>query len=201
MPTQRNNHEGLGNESKSFFADSLPRIGKLACCGLDAGRASHHHRVAFPVRRRRQVDAARLDAGGYLDASRWLLAELYHWMASNAAVLKVVNLLNIWGLILIGVALIVGALTRLAALAGIALLLLYWLANPPLVGLGLAMPAEGHYLVINKNVVEMLALAVVAAMSAGQYFGLDRLLNDVIRSRRSDTGGKGDRRHARANCC
>jgi len=28
-------------------------------------------------------------AGGYL------LADLYHWMASNAAVLKVVNLLNI----------------------------------------------------------------------------------------------------------
>jgi uncharacterized membrane protein YphA (DoxX/SURF4 family) len=34
-------------------------------------------------------------AGGYLEASRWLLADLYHWMASNAAVLKVVNLLNI----------------------------------------------------------------------------------------------------------
>jgi thiosulfate dehydrogenase [quinone] large subunit len=129
-------------------------------------------------------------AGGYLEASRWLLADLYHWMASNAAVLKVVNLLNIWGLILIGVALILGGLTRLAALAGIALLLLYWLANPPLVGLGLAMPAEGHYLVINKNVVEMLALAVVAVMSAGQCFGLDRLLQNLISARRRAPAGK-----------
>jgi thiosulfate dehydrogenase [quinone] large subunit len=129
-------------------------------------------------------------AGGYLEASRWLLADLFHWMASTPAVLKVVSLLNIWGLILIGVALILGALTRVASLAGIALLLLYWLANPPLVGLGLAMPAEGHYLVINKNIVEMLALAVVAVMSAGQHFGLDRLLNELIRSRRSAAAGK-----------
>ncbi len=63
------------------------------------------------------------------------------------------------------------------------------------------MPAEGHYLVINKNVVEMLALAVVAAMSAGQYFGLDRLLNDVIRSRRRTPAEKATGASARADRC
>jgi len=129
-------------------------------------------------------------AAGYLESSRWLLADFYHGMASRPAVLHVVNLLNIWGLILIGVALILGALTRLASLAGIALLLLYWLANPPLVGLGLTMPAEGHDLIINKNVVEMFALAVVIATSAGQYFGLDRLLTKLIAVRPSAPSAK-----------
>ena len=41
-------------------------------------------------------------AAGYLRSSQWLLADAFHWMADTSAVLTWVNLLNIWGLILIG---------------------------------------------------------------------------------------------------
>ena len=75
-------------------------------------------------------------SAGYLDASRWFLGGAFQWMASHPAVIALVDAVNIGGQILIGLLLITGTLTRAASLAAIVLLLLYYLANPPLVGLG-----------------------------------------------------------------
>jgi uncharacterized membrane protein YphA (DoxX/SURF4 family) len=115
-------------------------------------------------------------AGGYLEASRWIFAGAFHWMAATPLVLKAVNSINVWGLILVGLALLLGAFTRAASIVGMGLLLMYWLANPPLVGLGLSIPSEGNYLIVDKNMVEFFALALLTVFSAGQYFGLDALI-------------------------
>ncbi|UCF35917.1 MAG: DoxX family membrane protein [Acidobacteriota bacterium] len=114
-------------------------------------------------------------SAGYLQVSRWILGDLFQWIAETPAVLEVVDLLNIWGLVLIGLALLLGAFTRIAAVAGAALLLLYYVGNPPLVGMGLEIPSEGSYLVINKNLVEMVALVVLALFPTGAFAGLDRI--------------------------
>jgi hypothetical protein len=66
-----------------------------------------------------------------------------------------------------------GCATRLAAVAGMGLLALYYLAHPPLFAPAAGV-AEGSYLIVNKNVVEMLALLVVATFSRGRL-GLDPL--------------------------
>ena len=95
-------------------------------------------------------------------------------MASHPAVIALVDAVNIGGQILIGLLLITGTLTRAASLAAIALLLLYYLANPPLVGLGLSVPADGHYLVVDRNVIELLALAFLAALPVTFLPGIDR---------------------------
>ena len=95
---------------------------------------------------------------------------------AHPAVLRVVDLLNVWGLVLIGLALLLGAFSRFAAVAGIVLLSLYYVASPPLVGLPSNGAAEGSYLIVNKNLVEILALCVVAAFPAGGFFGLERAL-------------------------
>ena len=79
-------------------------------------------------------------SAGYLQASRWFLGGAFQWMASHPAVIALVDAVNIGGQILIGLLLITGTLTRAASLAAMALLLLYYLANPPLVGLGLSRP-------------------------------------------------------------
>jgi uncharacterized membrane protein YphA (DoxX/SURF4 family) len=115
-------------------------------------------------------------AAGYLQVSRWLFAGVFHWIADTPAVLKAVDLLNIWGLILIGLALMLGAFTRLAALLGALLLLLYYVANPPLIALDFGIPTEGNYLWIDKNLIELLALLGVAAFPTGSFAGLDRWL-------------------------
>jgi uncharacterized membrane protein YphA (DoxX/SURF4 family) len=124
----------------------------------------------------------------FLAESRWLLSGAFHWIVSHPAALRLVDLLNVWGLVLIGLGLLLGAFTRFAALSGIALLSLYYLASPPLAGLPSNGAAEGSYLIVNKNLVELLALCVVAAFPAGGFFGLERALGRLLsRLRRRPT--------------
>ena len=123
-------------------------------------------------------------SAGYLEVSRWVFAPLFHWIAAHAAVLRVVDLLNMWGLTVIGACLMMGCLTRLAAAAAALLLLLYYVANPPLVGMGFGVPAEGHYLIVNKNLVELVALVVVLIFPTGRFLGLDRIIHWALRRRR-----------------
>jgi thiosulfate dehydrogenase (quinone) large subunit len=120
-------------------------------------------------------------AAGFLLQSKWLFAGVFKWMANTPAVLSAVNLMNIWGLIAIGLGLILGCFTTAASVAGILLILLYYVCNPPLVGLFYSIPMEGHYMIVNKNVVEMAALFVVAVMGAGRIAGLDLILSKAFR--------------------
>jgi len=112
----------------------------------------------------------------FLQNSRWLLADVFHAIAANPDLLKIVDLLNMWGLTLIGLALLLGLFTRLASISGIFLLALYYIANPPFVGMDFGLPAEGHYLIVNKNLIEMFALLAVAWFPTGYSWGLDRLV-------------------------
>lgn len=41
----------------------------------------------------------------FLSISRWIFADFFHWIAETPEVLKIADFLNIWGLILIGLAL------------------------------------------------------------------------------------------------
>jgi len=115
-------------------------------------------------------------SASYLSESKWIFSGLFHWMVSHPAVLKVVDLANIWGLIFIGLGLFFGFLTQIACFSGILLLLLYYIAIPPLVGLGAGLFTEGNYLVVDKNLVEMLALCVLMLFPTGHIAGLDRMV-------------------------
>jgi uncharacterized membrane protein YphA (DoxX/SURF4 family) len=124
----------------------------------------------------------------FLTESRWLLSGVFHWIVSRPAALWLVDLLNVWGLVLIGLGLLLGAFSRVAAVSGIVLLSLYYVASPPLVGLASNGAAEGSYLIVNKNLVEVLALCVVAAFPVGGFFGLERTLGRLLsRLRRRPT--------------
>jgi len=115
-------------------------------------------------------------SAGYLAESQGWFSGFFFDMATSPKVLTVVDFLNIWGLILIGIGLILGAFTRLATIAGIALLALYYLAAPPMIGFTYPMPSEGSYLIVNKVLIEMVALVVLLAFPTGQVVGIDRLL-------------------------
>ncbi|MBN1562027.1 DoxX family protein [candidate division KSB1 bacterium] len=116
-------------------------------------------------------------AAGYLMQSRGFLASVFKWMVDSEAIMPIVNQLNIWGLIAIGLGLILGCFTRLSAVFGMLLILLYYLANPPFVGYYYSIPMEGNYLIVNKNLVEMAALFLIAITHSGRYAGLDRILS------------------------
>jgi uncharacterized membrane protein YphA (DoxX/SURF4 family) len=113
-------------------------------------------------------------SAGYLELSRWAFSGFFQWIASNPLVLKIVDLMNIWGLMAIGLGLMLGLFTRIASIAGMLLLILYYIANPPFVGLDFGVPAEGNYLVVDKNLVEFFALGVLAFFPGA--LGLDLLI-------------------------
>lgn len=115
-------------------------------------------------------------AAAFLVESKWLFSDLFQSIAMNPTALQIVNFANIWGLLLIGAGLLFGLFTRIAGISGIALLLLYYIANPPFVGLSAGLPTEGSYIFVDKNLVEMIALLVVVLIPTGTFLGLDRLL-------------------------
>ena len=62
------------------------------------------------------------------------MSGFFQMLGSNAALLRIIDTLNIWGLILIGLGLMLGMLTRIAALSGVLLIGLYYFSNPPFIG-------------------------------------------------------------------
>ena len=111
----------------------------------------------------------------FLANAQWIFSGLGQWIVSHATVLNVVDLMNTWGLIAIGLGLILGFFTRAASLAGVLLLLMYYLFNPPFIGLELSGPSEGNYLIVNKTLIEAVTLLYIAVTPLSRRLGLDML--------------------------
>lgn len=112
----------------------------------------------------------------YLLGSVGPFASVFQAMASHHGLLQVIDNLNIWGLILIGLSLFIGLFSRPFKLFGIVLLLLYYFAYPPFSSVIINAPAEGNYWIVNKNLVEMAALFVLFMFPTSQITGLDRFI-------------------------
>jgi uncharacterized membrane protein YphA (DoxX/SURF4 family) len=119
---------------------------------------------------------------GYLENTSGFLSGFYHWLAGGEAMVGVIDFLNVYGLILIGLALFTGLLVRVASGAGILLLLLYYFAYPPF-GTSLFGSVEGHFYIVNRNFIEVCIL-LWFILDRHTGYGLDAL----IRSRKG--GGK-----------
>lgn len=119
-------------------------------------------------------------AVSYLNNAIGPFASIFKSLASNSAALEVINLLNQWGLVVIGLSLMIGLLSRWACLGGMALLALYYFANPPFIGLGDASMVEGNYLIVNKNIVELFALWVLFQFPGSKVFGIDRFFRNKV---------------------
>ena len=111
----------------------------------------------------------------FLAESKWILSGVADWIISNQGVLNTVDFLNTWGLMAIGLGLILGLFTRWAAIAGTVLLAMYYLFLPPFIGMETAAPQEGNYLIVNKNLIEAVMLLLIAVSPAARTFGLDAL--------------------------
>jgi hypothetical protein len=58
---------------------------------------------------------------------------------------------------------------------------MYYLAYPPFGGFSYGAPSEGNYLIVNKNLVELFAMILLAFTGAGQFFGFDMLRKKKIK--------------------
>ncbi len=111
-------------------------------------------------------------AFGYLATAQGPFKGIFKVMISDSVIPWVDNL-NIIALLLVGFTLTLGIFERVGAIAGIALLALYFLAHPPLPGLT-QLNVEGNYWLVNKNLIELAACIVIYQFPTGRYFGLER---------------------------
>lgn len=106
-------------------------------------------------------------AAGYINNAANFKSVFTLLTAEN--VLPIINLINEWGLALLGVSLLLGALVSFSAPLGALLMLLYYVVLP------FPMP-NAHALVVDEHIVYIFALLALAAFEAGTYAGIDALL-------------------------
>jgi len=122
-----------------------------------------------------KILAADWSSAPFLAASKWIFAPLFNSMAGNAGIIAVVDFLNVWGMILVGLGLMFGLFSRWASIGGAVMLLFYFLAYPPVPGFMVGVPVEGSYLWVNKTLIEFFVLLAFSFLSAEHQFGIDRL--------------------------
>jgi uncharacterized membrane protein YphA (DoxX/SURF4 family) len=149
-----------------------------------------HMQVEFKA----QSDALRAQLGapllgadrakGYVsdkDDGRWLWVVPKSWTLIN-----LIDWSTRWFLLVVGVFLMVGLFSRLSCFAAVVFLLLTVLTQPSLPWVPTPPNSEGNYLVINKNVIELVALLVLMTTRSGRWFGLDAILSWMFGRRREN---------------
>ncbi|MEW4531512.1 hypothetical protein [Maioricimonas sp. JC845] len=89
--------------------------------------------------------------------------------------LRQADQMTMLGLTGLGILLLFGLFSRIAAVLGAVMMVMFYLPMPPWPGVPPA-PGPEHALFINKNMIEAIALLGIAAMPTGRWFGLDGLL-------------------------
>jgi uncharacterized membrane protein YphA (DoxX/SURF4 family) len=122
-----------------------------------------------------KIIAGNWSSAGYLAGSRWIFAPLFHSMAGSPGIIALVDFINIWGMILVGLGLMLGLFTRWASIGGAVMLFFYFVAYPPIPGYMISVPVEGSYLWVNKTLIEFFVLLAFSFLSSDYQFGIDRL--------------------------
>ncbi|MDR2815966.1 MAG: DoxX family membrane protein [Proteiniphilum sp.] len=113
-------------------------------------------------------------AAPFLNNAQGTFAALFKNIASSPLLLEIADQLNQWGLALVGLSLILGFLSRPASIGGMALLFFYYVAYPPFIGVEQGM-AEGNYMIVNKNLIELFVFLLFFMFPTDRIIGLERL--------------------------
>ena len=113
-------------------------------------------------------------ASSYLLNTTGFFSGFYHSIANSPTLLGISDMLNMYGLLFIGLALFIGLMVRYASLAGALLLTLYYFAYPPF-GANLFGSGEGHLFIVDKLFIEAVALIFLAFYNEKGY-SIDNLI-------------------------
>ena len=113
----------------------------------------------------------------YLSQSTGPLHGLFAWIAGNESLLQFADYGITISLMLIGACLLSGLFERISALAGIVLLITFYLAYPP-IGDAVSQHNEGSYMLVDKNLILAIALWVVWKFNCAKDVGLDHLFRN-----------------------
>ena len=117
---------------------------------------------------------------GYLATAQGPFEGFFTMLIGDSTI-GLVDTLNIIALMVVGVTFTLGIFERIGAIVGVGLLALYFLAHPPFPGL-MHMNVEGNYWLVNKNLIELVAIIVIYQLPTGAYFGLDYLRKNKLKT-------------------
>ena len=117
--------------------------------------------------------AEKWSAESFLNNTYGFLSGFYHWLALSPVRLEIIDFLNIWGLVLIGLSLFFGLWSKWASVFGTLLVALYYFAYPPF-GISL-LSTDGTAYIINPLLIEGVALVFLFFYKEKGY-GLDNLI-------------------------
>ncbi len=115
-----------------------------------------------------KIAAGNWSATSYLANSTGLFSGFYQWLASSEILMNIVDPINMAALVLIGLGLFVGLALRASSISGVILLLLYYFAYPPFGG-SITGSVEGNLFIVNKNLIEALALILLLFIKEKGY--------------------------------
>ena len=108
-------------------------------------------------------------SAGYLLGANWILIDFFNYLATSS-LLSLVDFINIWGQIIIGITLLIGLFSKYTAWAGALLLMFYYIVNPPFI--------TGQ-LFVNIILLELMAIIIIAVFPTSNIYGIDRFLTKV----------------------
>lgn len=143
-------------------------------------------------------------AEGYLQASVGPFAPIMHYFLASDAWMAFINMMMPWALFLTGLGLMLGLFTRISCLSGIGLMAMFYFAMPPWdYALSEAVlystnewgtfasslhqaqwagnmwvGSEGNYIIVNKNLIELFAIALLLVLDAGKVYGFDGAIRE-----------------------
>jgi thiosulfate dehydrogenase (quinone) large subunit len=121
-------------------------------------------------------------SAGYLKAASGPLARVFQWLI-DAGWIGWIDMTVKISLLLIGLSLILGLLTRVGCWGALFFLTLFYLLAIPTAGA--PQPGnEGTYLIVNKTLIEGAAVGLLLAFNTGAMAGLDMLLAQWKSARR-----------------
>lgn len=103
-------------------------------------------------------------AAGYIKGAKTFVG--FYSSLLSPSILPIVNLLNEWGLLILGLALFFGVLTRWTSILSIILMALYYFALP------FPMQSTSSY-IVDEHIIIILGLFVLASFNAGKIWGFE----------------------------
>jgi thiosulfate dehydrogenase [quinone] large subunit len=132
-----------------------------------------YYKLVLPAWSRGGAPIAKWSAAGYLAGATGPRAGVFHALGTSAG--PWIDLVVPLALALTGLSLMLGLFTRLGCWGAMLMLALFYLSAIPLTGAPVP-GQEGEYLLVSKNLIELVAVAVVLAFRTERIAGLDLLL-------------------------
>ena len=113
---------------------------------------------------------------GYLSGSRGFFAGYFKSLTTHSSLMSAIEMINEWGLILIGMGLLFGLFSKFFSLTGLVFALIGYLSHPPFFGLNYTSIEQGSYLIVNELFVLFFLFLLFVLFPTSHLVGLDRLI-------------------------